>query len=303
MKISLQQLAMRQAMPLDLKELYAERRIRDWYDYWCGQVYVAFSGGKDSTVLLNIVRRIYPEVPAVFIDTGLEYPEIRSFVKATENVVWIKPSMTFKKVIEKHGYPVVSKCQARAIKTYRSTEESVRKQRRINRWTRISKKWEFLIEAPFKISDVCCYFMKKAPAERYEKQSGRKPMMGMMAYESGNRTLLYLERGCNAFNNNRPVSWPIAFFTDKDVWEYIRKYDLPYSSIYDMGADRTGCMFCMFGVHLDCRQHLLNRFQRMQTTHPKYYRFCMNKLKIREIMKLLKLPYSIEQTQLETFII
>ena len=66
-------------------------------------------GGKDSTVLLDLVRRIYPDVPAVFIDTGLEYPELREFVKTIDNVIWLKPSMNFRKVIETFGYPIVSK--------------------------------------------------------------------------------------------------------------------------------------------------------------------------------------------------
>ena len=50
-----------------------------------------FSGGKDSTVLLDLVRKLYPGIVAVFVDTGLEYPEIREFVKRFENVEWLKP--------------------------------------------------------------------------------------------------------------------------------------------------------------------------------------------------------------------
>ena len=83
--------------------------ITEWYKHWEEKVYVAFSGGKDSTVLLHLVRSIYPEVPAVFSDTGLEYPEIKAFVRSVENVVWLRPKMSFKEVIEKYGYPVVSK--------------------------------------------------------------------------------------------------------------------------------------------------------------------------------------------------
>jgi len=80
MKIQFWQLQQRQGLPLSIKEKYSERRIREWYEYWNGEVYICFSGGIDSTVLLNIVRKLYPNVPAVFSDTGLEYPEIRDFV-------------------------------------------------------------------------------------------------------------------------------------------------------------------------------------------------------------------------------
>ena len=69
-----------QRLPLQRKIQITTARIIEWYQHYDGKVYVAFSGGKDSTVLLDIVRRIYPDVPAVFSDTGLEFPEVREFV-------------------------------------------------------------------------------------------------------------------------------------------------------------------------------------------------------------------------------
>lgn len=99
-----------QALPLKLKISMTKQRIRDWVaNYGVDGVYVSFSGGKDSTVLLHIAREIYPSIKAVFVDTGLEYPEIRQFVKTFDNVDWIKPKMNFRKVIEKYGYPFISK--------------------------------------------------------------------------------------------------------------------------------------------------------------------------------------------------
>ena len=87
-----------------------EHRINEWVDRFGEDgVYVSFSGGKDSTVLLDIARRLYPDIKAVFVDTGLEYPEIRRFVKTFENVDIVRPKMTFKDVIEKYGYPFFSK--------------------------------------------------------------------------------------------------------------------------------------------------------------------------------------------------
>ena len=114
-------LAIRQGFSLGAKVAIAEQRIREWYDHWDGKVYVAFSGGKDSTVLLHIVRSLYPEVPAVFADTGLEFPEIRDFVKTIDNVIWVRPKMPFTKVIEKYGYPVVSKKIAMGFDRIRNT--------------------------------------------------------------------------------------------------------------------------------------------------------------------------------------
>lgn len=84
-----------QRLPLQRKIQITTARIIEWYQHYDGKVYVAFSGGKDSTVLLDIVRRIYPDVPAVFSDTGLEFPEVREFVKSCENVTIVRPEMNF----------------------------------------------------------------------------------------------------------------------------------------------------------------------------------------------------------------
>ena len=99
-----------QSLPLSAKVRMTEVRIREWVDeYGEDGVYVSFSGGKDSTVLLNIARNLYPSIKAVFVDTGLEYPEIREFVKSFDNVDWLRPKMNFRQVIEKYGYPFISK--------------------------------------------------------------------------------------------------------------------------------------------------------------------------------------------------
>ena len=67
------QLTQFQNLPLDVKIAKSRLRIREWYEHYGGQVNVSFSGGKDSSVLLHLVRSLYPEVPAVFSDTGLEF--------------------------------------------------------------------------------------------------------------------------------------------------------------------------------------------------------------------------------------
>ena len=100
-----------QGYPLSVKVQLTKQRIREWvHKYGEDGVYVSFSGGKDSTVLLHLVREMYGDViPGVFVDTGLEYPEIREFVRTFDNIVWLKPKKNFKKVIEEYGYPFISK--------------------------------------------------------------------------------------------------------------------------------------------------------------------------------------------------
>ena len=107
---TIQDLHQMQSLPLNLKIRMTERRLREWVDtFGVDGVYISFSGGKDSTVLLDIARKMYPNILAVFIDTGLEYPEIRQFVKTYDNVEWLKPKLNFKQVIQEYGYPFISK--------------------------------------------------------------------------------------------------------------------------------------------------------------------------------------------------
>lgn len=297
------QLTQMQSLPLDVKIQKSLQRIKEWYEAFDGLVYVSFSGGKDSTVLLHLVRSLYPEVPAVFIDTGLEYPEIRAFVKTIDNVIWIKPKYHFTEILEKYGYPIINKEQSSFLYEYRNTNSEKLKNIRWNGnksgYGKISNKWRFLVDAPFKISDKCCDYLKKKPASRYEKQSGRKPFIGVMASESEKRVQDYLKYGCNAFETKRPISRPMGFWTEQDVLEYIDKIKLSYASIYGdiikqndcfivTGEPRTGCVFCAFGQHLEKEP---NKFQRLKLTHPKLWDYCINKLGFKQVLEYMNIPY------------
>lgn len=315
-------LAQMQSLPLEAKIQMTKRRIREWYEAWDGDVYVSFSGGKDSTVLKHIVDSIYKDVPAVFVNTGLEYPEIQRFVKDVKagkwscfshNVEIIRPEMRFDEVIKKYGYPVISKEVSQKIyegrratrngnpnnyATRQFNGEYVSKSGKKNSYP--VQRYKFLYESDIPISNMCCNIIKKRPSKKYEHQTGKRPFIATLASESYLRKSEWLKNGCNAFDNDRPVSKPLSFWTENDILEYILKYDVPYCSVYgeivrDVAGnlrttkcDRTGCMYCMYGVHLEKPP---NRFQRMKETHPKQYDFCMNKLGIKEVLEYINVPY------------
>ena len=301
------QLRQMQSLPLEAKVIKSNLRIKEWYDHWEGEVCVSFSGGKDSTVLLHLVRQMYPDVPGVFVDTGLEYPEIRQFVKKVENVVWVKPDMHFKDVINKYGYPVISKRIAQYVResrtrtgnndaTIRLRTTGIKPDGSLSKCSKIPDKWLFLREAPFAISDKCCRVMKKAPLDNYSKETGQMPFVGVMAADGANRELSYLQTGCNAFGSKRPKSTPLGFWLEKDIWAYLDGHDVSYSEIYDKGYPRTGCMFCAFGAHLEPYP---NRFQRMYYTHPKLYHYCIDKLGLGEVLDYCGVDYHPRGLQLE----
>ena len=164
------------------------------------------------------------------------------------------------------------------------------------------EKYKFFLDAPFEISNKCCSVMKKAPAKKYGKETGRVPILATMAEESRLRTQKWIQNGCNGFEMKSPVSTPMAFWTNNDVLQYIKENNIKICSVYGdivpdyngeqfegqldfcdfgladdtrklktTGCDRTGCMFCMFG----CVAEKESRLVRLKQTHPKQYDYIM----------------------------
>ena len=296
--LTLEQLRKLQLLPLDEKIKMTEASIHSAYEWSEGKIYVSVSG-KDSLTLLHIVRRLYPDTPGVFVNTGLEFPEIKSHIKTLDNVEWLRPKKPFHQVLKDNGYPVTTKINARFLRdlqnptdrneqTRRLHLEGIRGDGSISKYGKLSQRYLYLINSPFKISEQCCIFTKETPMVLYTKSSERMPLMGIMAYESRDSERKYLKYGCNAFQLKKPHSHPISFWLEDDIWSYIRKNNMPYPKIYDMGERRTGCMFCGFGVHLEKPP---NRYQRLQKTHPRYWEYCIEELGWKQIWDFMGVQY------------
>ena len=302
------------ALPLERKVLLTQSRIMEWYKHFKGNVYVSFSGGKDSTVLLYLARQLYPDIRGVFSNTGLEYPEIQAFVRKQENIDIIRPKMSFRDVLMTYGYPLISKEVAHSIVYARSSSEKCRRatenarkemlgirtydevqyseadgteivQARKSRFNK--EKWlPLCMETPFRISAYCCNVIKKSPMASYEWLHGRcKPLIATLTEESQLRRQAWLKHGCNAFDGAKQTSQPMSFWTEQDVLHFIQDQGLEIASVYgeieEMGpcgklkcskCDRTGCIFCGFGMHLEKGP---SRFEVLAETHPRQYEYCM----------------------------
>lgn len=315
--------AAKQLLALDLqdKEILSYEKIDQWYTAWEGKCYVSFSGGKDSTVLAYLVARYLSSFRAppwaltlVFVNTGLEYPEIQKFVstyadwlrrefpRVTVELVRLRPKMNIRQVVTKYGYSIVSKEIADCIADAKRNPDGLRMKRlrgeAIRRDGKPSayncEKREFLLYAPFGISAKCCSVMKKSPLKTYAHQADLQAMVATMAAESRLRMTYWLKTGCNAFDGKRLMGRPMSFWTEQDVLRFIVDRQIPIASVYGdivasdgendydatlidcklhcTGCQRTGCMFCAFGAHLEKGE---NRFERMKHTHPKHYEFCI----------------------------
>ncbi len=278
--MTIKELTERQAWTLTQKIDHSLGVIDQFASHFNGQVYVSFSGGKDSVAMLSLVEVIIPKVKSVFVMTGCESPSVCRFIREQQqyhDIDIIRPQKTLKQVFAEYGFPLISKQVSHDIEAVRRNPycESSRKMLWLDNPYHIDERWMYLLNEPYQVSNRCCFWLKHQPSKAYEKRTGRHPYIGLLASESRQRMLGYIQQGgCNFMKDsgkNRPRSMPLAIWTDDDVWAYIRDRGLKLPDIYDKGATRTGCMGCGFGIH----KHP-DRFDLMQRLWPKWYDLIMS---------------------------
>jgi len=234
---------------------------------------ILFSGGKDSTVLLHFIRKVMKiDIPAIFINTGNEYPEIIKFVKTFDNVTIIRPKHTIKKIIEKYGFPLISKEYSKMLyECKKGTKQSsryltgLRSDGQPSKFI-LPKKYRHIIESPFYCSDKCCNFLKKNIAKNINS------ITATMASESTLRSFSWIRTGCNNFGKVS-TSNPFSIWKESDIFEYKRYFGIKFCDVYeDPRITRTGCMFCGFGTNFE---HL-SRFEYLMENYPKLYNYFLN---------------------------
>ena len=278
--MTLEELTKRQQWPLAQKIDHSLGVIDAFASHFNGQVYVSFSGGKDSVAMLSLVELVIPNVKCMFVMTGCESPSVCRFVRDQQqyhDIEIIRPQKKLKQIFAEYGFPLVSKQTAHDIECVRRNpycESSRNKLWRGNRYA-IPERWMYLLNEPYQVSARCCFWLKHQPAYEYGKRTGRHPYIGLLASESRQRMFGYVQQGgCNMFKTsgkNKPRSLPLAIWNDDDVWAFIRDRHLQLPDIYEHGAKRTGCMGCGFGAHLNP-----TGIDTMRKLWPKWYDMVMN---------------------------
>lgn len=275
--MTVKELREKQKWTLEQKIDHSLGTIEKFYNECKGNVYISFSGGKDSTIVLWLAKKLYPNIKAVFCNTGNEFPDIVRFVREEKdvrgsNIEIIYPKMKPFEVLSKYGFPLVSKSVSSIIRKSKDNPNGLTYQNYVvskKSLFSLGEKWEYLISEKYRCSERCCDILKKAPAHEYMKNTNLQPILGTMASESMLREKVYLKQGgCNFFDGKGGgKSMPLSIWTEQDVWNCIEQYKIPIADIYHKGAKRTGCMFCGFGAAFkdDYRFNLLYKL------YPKWY--------------------------------
>lgn len=226
--------------------------------------YLSFSGGKDSTILHYLIDMALPNnrIPRVFINTGIEYNDIVKFVKdlaeKDNRFVILKPTKPIKQVLEKYGYPFKSKEHSLYVSVYQNKgTESKTIQRYLNPSEKrksfgcpLNLKYQFEKDFNIKISNQCCYKLKKEPVNKWAKQNNKSiTITGMRKVEGGTRKNL----GCIITKNGKAIKFhPLAVVDDEWENEFIKRNNIQLCKLYypPFNFDRTGCKGCPFALKL-----------------------------------------------------
>lgn len=173
--------------------------------------------------------------------------------------------------------PIFSKAIANGIRTYRHAKTPVTKQHALDYLERMYP--QALPYLNCNISDLCCEKLKKSPLKRVAKHMQMQcSIIGTLAEESQIRKRDWITYGSNIFFQKKDNQCrPLSFWTNQDIWDYIKLCNLPVSDLYSQGYQRNGCMYCGFGLCSERRKFGINRFERLAQTHPKQYEYMISR--------------------------
>jgi len=291
-KHTYQELKELQGKSLSYKIKYAEGKISKALNK-LKRPALAFSAGKDSTVLLHLIRKHNPDIDVVYGNTTIEFPECVKFAHRLKdewnlNFHEALPSVSFWWVVKNYGWPLLGKTYGVGGVAHKDSREKFFK--RLQDEGKLTGQYKIQSEIP--ISSACCSFLKEKPSAKLQRKLGVDGvLLGILASESRQRMFNYLEYGDWYYAKSQKM-WkchPLSIWTDDDIWEYIKREGVPYASLYDMGFTdedgrrithkRNGCMFC--GMDM---KYANNHLAIMRRTHPKAWRTIMLKMGLGQVL-------------------
>ena len=274
------------------------------------KIFISSSFGKDSIVLIDLVRSIYPDIPIIHSDTGLELKGVYETKKLYDNVLTVYPTKNMEKVIEEDGYILpIGKSKTMALERSRNFIKNEKWDnfsfKLLTGRTKSGKKGLYnysncaeYIFCPFKISVKCDYFLKKKPLDDFKKENHFKYYFNGITYDEGiMRKTNLMKQGFNQMGSH---SRPLGHWNENDVWEYIYINDLPYGDYYGdiiKGTDgkytntlfkRNGCICCPCGSHLEKEP---NRYQLLYSYDYDAWKYVIYELNFKKVLDYFEVPY------------
>lgn len=241
------------------------RAINEQYDLE-NNSYIAFSGGKDSTVLHYLIDLALPnnKIPRVYANTGIEYVDMVKFVKGLslndDRVLILNQKRNIKKTLEEYGYPFKSKEHSLRVSEFNKNHFSKfiikyitgKNEDGTDRGFSCPKilKYQFEGDKKYNYSKECCHKLKKDLMFEYQKASKKKiNLTGMRAEEGGTRA----NANCILLKDGKLVRFHPLLVVSED-WEnwFINKYNIKLCKLYypPYNFKRTGCKGCPYNMHL-----------------------------------------------------
>lgn len=252
---------------------------------------VCWSGGKDSTVVLHLALQHIPDIPVIYVDSGVEFSESKNFVSKLANswnlnltIARPKTDEDFWSIGSKFGWPILGKSIASNV------ERAVRTGNIRPQMSRLEK---MLAMNGVRISARCSEFIQERPSMEAESvlQADAK-IIGLRASESRARVRLWVDHGDHYFvkryfGRNRGI-WkvnPIAVWTEQDIWDYHKIHQIPHCKIYDKGYPRNGCWPCAMGFRN-------GQLKRLRTNHPVLFKHLVLETQMGQELLKIKLVAS-----------
>lgn len=233
--------------------------------------YISYSGGKDSTVLSHLIDLALPnnKIPRVYINTGIEYKLMVNFVERERErdsrIVIIYPRENIKQMLEKYGYPFKSKEHSLYLSVFQNSGETKSVNKYLNKGNRFEcpqkLKYQFSEDFKIKISNRCCYKLKKEPAQKWKIENNKTiTMTGMRSAEGGLRGAL---QGCAVFNDKDLEKFhPLQPLTEDFINEFINANNIQLCELYypPYNFNRTGCKGCPYSLNLQEQLDIMSIF-------------------------------------------
>lgn len=194
----------------------------------------------------------------------------------------VNSSKGFWEVVDKYGYPFFGKGNGSGY-WYN----------RVNLWKRKGHDELARTIEVAKASTECCRILKENPAKKvYRELNTDCVILGNIVAESHQRLLTWIKKGDHFYSSSerRWKAWPLAIWTDENIWKFHEFHNLPHSPIYDQGHRRNGCWPCLMDL-----KHPDNHLQAMRQSHPKLWHFLVGQKEVGEVILALKLGLNREE--------